>query len=91
MHWRTIRLDRAEPKQSALLRPDRAFVGRVDSVANALAAWPTKLSLSPDLGNEIERLLREDNIQPGAPVDLSPLEGLGRPGIAPTCWDALFT
>ena len=90
MHWRTIQLDRAEPKQSALLRPDRAFVGRVDSVDNALAAWPTKLSLSPDLGNEIQRLLREDNIQPGAPVDLAPLAGLGRPGIAPTCWDTLF-
>ena len=90
MHWRTIQLDRAEPKQSALRRPDRAFVGRVDSVDNTLAAWPTKLSLSPDLGNEIERLIRDDNIQPGEPVDLAPLASLGRPGIAPTCWDALF-
>jgi len=90
MHWRTIKLDRAEPKQSALLRPDRAFVGRVESVDNALAAWPTKLSLSPDLGNEIERTLTEDAVLPGATGDLSLLSGLGRPGIAPTCWDALF-
>lgn len=90
MHWRTIKLDRAEPKQSALLRPDRAFVGRVDTVDNALAAWPTKLSLSPDLGDEIERMLAQDGISPGESADLSALSTLGRPGITPTCWDALF-
>ena len=88
--WSTIKLDRAEPQQSALLRPDRAFVGKVDSVANALAAWPTKLSLSPDLGNEIDRSLEEDGIVPRFTPDLKSLEHLPRPDIAPTCWDARF-
>ena len=88
--WSTITLDRAEPRQSAMLRPDRAFVGKVDSVDNALVAWPTKLSLSPDLGNEIDRSLRDDNIAPRFDPDLSPLAGLPRPAIAMTCWDARF-
>jgi hypothetical protein len=88
--WDTIKLDRAEPRQSALLRPDRAFVGKVDSVDNTLAAWPTKLSLSPDLADEIDRSMREDDIAPRFNPDLSSLQQLPRPGIAPTCWDTRF-
>ncbi len=88
--WRTVKLDRAEPRQSALLRPDQAFVGELDSVANTLAAWPTKLTLSPDLANSIEVLLQAQGILPGDPVDLSPLQGLGRPAVAHTWWDELF-
>ena len=88
--WQTIALDRAEPRQNALLRPDRAFVGRADTVSNTLVAWPTKLSLSPDLGDEIERLLHEDGVSPRHPQDLGPLQGLSTPAIAPTCWDQLF-
>ena len=88
--WRTIRLDRAEPRQNALLRPDRAFVGRADGVNNTLVAWPTKLSLSPDLGDEIERLLQEDGIAPQHPQNLEPLQTLPAPDIAATCWDHLF-
>ena len=77
--WQTIQLDRAEPRQNALLRPDRAFVGRADQVSNTLVAWPTKLSLSPDLGDEIERLLQEDGISPRHPQDLGHCRGLRRP------------
>ncbi len=88
--WRTLRLDRGEPKQSALLRPDSAFVGQVDAVDNALAAWPTKLSLSPHLADEIQRELAAAGIEPGAAPDLSPLASLGRPMIAETYWDSLF-
>ena len=90
MEWQTIRLDRAEPKQSALRRPDSAYLGEVDAVSNALTAWPTKLSLSPDLGDAISNALSEKGIQPGAPVDLSPLQPLGRPTVAEACWDTLF-
>ncbi len=88
--WQTLRLDRGEPRQSALLRPDSAFVGRVDAVDNGLAAWPTKLSLSPHLADEIERELTAAGIEPGPPQDLSPLSTLDRPVIARTYWDALF-
>jgi len=88
--WATLRLDRAEPRQSALLRPDTAFVGAVEGVDNALTAWPTKLSLSPNLADEIDRLLLERHIQPQHRPDYGPLPELGRPGVAPAFWDTLF-
>jgi glycerol-3-phosphate dehydrogenase len=89
--WRTLRLDRGEPRQSALLRPDSAFVGPVDSVDNALVAWPTKLSLSPNLADEIDLALAQRGIEPGPSPDLGPLQAMGRPAIAESCWDSLFS
>lgn len=88
--WRTLTLDRAEPRQSALLRPDSAFVGKVDSVDNTLAAWPTKLTLCPHLGDELQRQLDDQNIRPRHQPDLSLLARLGQPPIAPPFWDTLF-
>ena len=89
--WRTLRLDRGEPRQSALLRPDSAFVGPVDSVDNALVAWPTKLSLSPNLADEIDLALAQRGIEPVPSPDLGPLQAMGRPAIAQSCWDSLFS
>lgn len=88
--YRTIRLDRGEPRQSALLRPDTAFVGAVGGVDNAVAAWPTKLSLTPHLADEVDAAVAQRDITPGPALDLAPLQSLGQPGIAPTYWDALF-
>ena len=88
--WATLRLDRAEPRQGALRRPDSAFVGKLDGVDNARAAWPTKLTLCPDLADEFERQLEAENILPRHPQDLSALAGLARPGIARPYWDTLF-
>ncbi len=88
--WTTIRLDRAEPRQSSLLRPDTAFVGAVDSVSNALVAWPTKLTLSPNLANEIETQLQRQGIGPRHSPDYDRLSSLGRPDIAATFWDTLL-
>ncbi|MEH6635827.1 MAG: FAD-dependent oxidoreductase [Halioglobus sp.] len=88
--WRTLKIDRAEPRQSALLRPDRAFVGRVERADNVLAAWPTKLTLSPDLADEIQRQLEADGIVPRHQPDLSLLQALGKPPIAEPIWDRLF-
>ncbi len=88
--YRTIRLDRGEPRQSALLRPDSAFVGAVGGVDNALAAWPTKLSLTPHLADEVDANLAQRGIEPGPALDLAPLTALGQPGLAPAYWDTLF-
>lgn len=88
--WCTIKLDRAEPKQAGLLRPDQSFVGKSEGLANVLTAWPTKLTLSPNLADEIEMSLATDGILPKYQPDLSALASLGRPGIAPACWDTLF-
>ena len=89
--WTTVRLDRAEPRQSTLLRPDSAFVGKLDGVDNARAAWPTKLTLSPDLADEIERQLVAEQILPRHQPDLAPLATLGRPPVATPYWDTLFS
>ena len=89
--WRTVKIDRAEPKQSNLLKPDQAFVAPVEGLDNVLAAWPTKLTLSPNLADEIELKLAAQNIQPKHQPELSTLSGLGHPGFAPAVWDELFS
>jgi hypothetical protein len=88
--WTTLRLDRAEPRQPSLLRPDRAFVGRLDGVDNARAAWPTKLTLSPDLADEFERQLATENVLPRHRPDMAALAHLARPPVAAPYWDTLF-
>lgn len=88
--WRTLRLDRAEPRQSRLLKPDEAFLGPVAGVDNALVGWPTKLTLTPNLGSAIDRALLADGITPGATPELTQLNFLGRPALAATYWDTLF-
>ena len=88
--WRTLAQDRAEPRQSARLRPDSAFVGKVDTVDNTLAAWPTKLTLCPDLGDQLQRQLDEQNVRPRHQPNLSLLAHLGQPPIAQPIWETLF-
>ncbi len=93
--WHTIKIDRAEPRQSSLLRPDKAFVGQVGKLDNVLAAWPTKLTLSPNLAEAIEQKLAARGIRPQHNPDLSLLMNLGAsgpaPGIAPNYWDNMFS
>lgn len=88
--WRVIKIDRAEPKQSRLLKPDEAYVGAVEGLNNVLAAWPTKLTLCPDLGNQIDKALQARNIKPQYTPDISAIADLGFPEFATTCWDDLF-
>jgi hypothetical protein len=88
--WRVIKIDRAEPKQSRLLKPDEAYVGAVEGLNNVLAAWPTKLTLCPDLGNQIDKALQARNIKPQYTPDMSAIADLGFPEFATTCWDDLF-
>lgn len=88
--WRTLDLERAEPRQSGSTRPDTAFVDKLGGLDNVMAAWPTKLTLCPELGDRIETLLNNENIQPRHRPDLVPLATLPRPGIAAAYWDTLF-
>ncbi len=50
----TVRVDRAEPAQGGGTRPDEAFAV---AEGNCVVAWPTKLSLVPDLGDRVLALL----------------------------------
>ena len=86
-----MRLDRAEPEQASRLRPDTAFVGGVGGIDNALAAWPTKLTLAPRLGELVLEGLAQREVQPRHRPDLALLAGVPKPLIAAPEWETLFT
>lgn len=50
----TLRIDRAEPLQGTGLKPDQAFAAASDGF---IQAWPTKLTLAPDLADRVLALL----------------------------------
>ena len=59
--WGTLRVNRAEPKQNKLLRPDAAFC---KVVHNGMVTWPTKLALAPNLTDEVLKNLEAQGIRP---------------------------
>lgn len=61
-----LRVDRAEPKQAGVTRPDNAFLSAAEALPRCLVAWPTKLALVPNLGNRLMQYLNEQHIQPRA-------------------------
>jgi len=50
----TLNINRAEPQQSSLLRPDDAHVVKS---GNIISGWPTKLALAPRFAEQVEALL----------------------------------
>ncbi len=86
--WGTLAIDRAEPRQHGLLRPDQAFADWADCPGNALIAWPTKLSLCPDLARQVAARLDARGIAPqGHAVPALPLPP---PPLAATPWQEAF-
>ncbi|MCQ2028307.1 NAD(P)/FAD-dependent oxidoreductase [Stutzerimonas zhaodongensis] len=81
--WATLRIDRAEPAQSALARPDNAFLAEQGRL---LVGWPTKLALSPDFADRVEAALTRDGIEPQSH---QPLPELPRPAITGPFWEGL--
>lgn len=92
-YWATLSVDRAEPRQKNFARPDKAFIGAAlaqnkQPFTNVLVAWPTKLTLSPHLGNEALQTLQTLHISAGAgTADPSQLQFLGTPNVAVSPWD----
>jgi glycerol-3-phosphate dehydrogenase len=82
--WATLRVERAEPAQSGLVRPDNAFL---HEQGNLLVGWPTKLALAPDFADRVLASLHRDGIQPAQQV---PLPALPRPAVAAPAWEELF-
>ena len=82
--WATLRVDRAEPAQSGLVRPDNAFLAEQGSL---LVGWPTKLALAPDFAERVIAALERDGIQPGTHA---PLPELPRPPQAQPVWEELL-
>jgi glycerol-3-phosphate dehydrogenase len=90
--WATLPIERAEPLQRQFARPDKAFVGAPDAMKNLLVAWPTKLTLVPNLANEVLDLLQQDQVIPaGDMAATTPLaQHLTYPPLALTPWDIAF-
>ena len=83
--WATLRVDRAEPAQNMLTRPDSAFIVKD---ATIMVGWPTKLALAPDFADQCLVLLNKDNIQPTYNQPLP--DHLPAPLVAACVWDDLF-
>jgi len=92
--WSTLNVDRAEPKQINFARPDKAYIGHASHADksifdNVLVAWPTKLTLSPNLGNETLSLLQSLHIKPSQTAEnLTALNFLTTPVVASSPWDS---
>jgi len=82
--WATLRIDRAEPAQSALARPDNAFLAEQGRL---LVGWPTKLALSPDFSDRVEAALARDGIRPSQHPALPELP---RPPLTGPFWEGLL-
>lgn len=85
--WATLRIDRAEPKQKGLIKPDKAFAARAENHKNIIVAWPTKLTLAPNMADEIERLLAIKSQVKPLPEQCA---ALPMPPIAKPCWELAF-
>jgi len=59
--WATFFIDRAEPLQQSMNKPDCAYTHQEK---NLLVAWPTKLTLAPDLGDRIVEHLNQLAVTP---------------------------
>ncbi|MBP0939535.1 FAD-dependent oxidoreductase [Pseudomonas alliivorans] len=82
--WATLRVDRAEPAQSGLVRPDNAFL---DSQQRLMVGWPTKLALAPDFADRVLSVLSREGIHP---TPQPALLNVPKPPIAVPVWDQLL-
>lgn len=82
-------MDRAEPRQRNFARPDKAFASRAEGCGNVIVAWPTKLTLSPNLADEVMALLKKMETTPSGSA-IPELDFLERPPLAPTPWQTAF-
>lgn len=89
--WAALYINRAEPKQKGLIKPDKAFAEKAKNCGNVIVGWPTKLTLAPNMATQICSLLSADNIQPSQqPLDPS-FNQLAKPVVGTPCWETLFT
>jgi len=88
--WATLRVERAEPRQPGLVRPDQAFIAPANGASNLLVGWPTKLTLAPNLANATLALLEERGIAPSNQPQPRLRSHLAYAPIARTPWDIAF-
>ena len=84
--WATLKVNRAEPKQTSLVRPDAAYCQTLNNVS---VCWPTKLALAPDLSDQVLSQLNQLNIQPNTKPFTLP-SWLTAPTISEPFWQEYF-
>lgn len=88
--WATLPVDRAEPKQSQLIKPDKAYAEWAPDCDNLLVAWPTKLTLAPNMAEQARSLIAAKLPMPSRETVPAALQALPRPTVAQPCWESLF-
>jgi hypothetical protein len=83
VRWDTLRIDRAEPATDMRARPD---TGYAEAVGDIIAAWPTKLTLAPDLAETILKMLPPPRPESAG---LEALDALPRPPVARPFWEGM--
>ncbi len=69
-------INRAEPKLPNLQRPDTAYLNASN---NLIVTWPTKLTLTPNLGDSVSEELQRQQI---VPQQVLSSEGTAKAGLA---------
>lgn len=82
--WHSFLINRAEPRQNNLTRPDSAFVHQQH---NLLTTWPTKLALTPNLADEVCARLPPPASRSTDEERRRALEGLPRPAAIESPWE----
>lgn len=83
--WASFRIDRAEGAFAGGRRPTGPLVL---PKGEFIVAWPTKLALAPALSERVVRLLREQQVRPGA-SEVEALAALEEPTVARPPWEAI--
>jgi glycerol-3-phosphate dehydrogenase len=94
IQWATHTVNRAEPAQNNLLRPDTAFL---ESINNIHIGWPTKLALTPNLSDKLIQHLEKKatpfsptTIQKSTDQQLQQLASHYSAKLSPNLWERSF-
>ncbi len=82
----TFFIDRAEPKQRGMLKPDTSYL---KTIHNMTIAWPTKLALAPKLAREVMDVFEKEKLEPHV-FDTRSLRAWPMPPVALPVWEELF-
>ncbi len=84
--WGSFFINRAEPRLPNLQRPDTAYL---HAAGPLLVTWPTKLTLSPDLGDSVCGELQRQGLTPGVAPNAAALAAhFPFPGFAVPRWES---
>ena len=83
--WHSFFINRAETLTKNGKRPETASIHQH---LNITLCWPSKLTLAPNLGQQIVKLFQDKNIKPNNYINPD-LSNLTFPGIATPLWDSM--